>query len=392
MSLIDSPSLSITSVPVRSTSLPSQAYVLAIALLPSHYAVSSSAPSNSIHLFDKADFRKLNDWIAHDDAITSMKSNPVPVGNIGDSLLTCSRDGTVRFWDERSGSQPALQMNSIVSSRRRALLSCDVSTDGLTVAAGTDLQGDDASILYWDPRHPAAPIRAHTYTHSDDITAVHFSRSHPNVLLSASSDGLVCTSNSEEADEDEAGLYVGNVGSSIAQAGWINGANGTPTVWAASDMETFSTWSNELERTQDVDIRQPSVHRQDLTWVTDYLIGCHNHRSVLPGHDNDLSFFVGSNEGDVALITRASLTNLEEPWALHRMWTTGHAGVVRSLLWDESHNLIITGGEDSRINIWSCPSPNTPSDQNGKRDGSSDAMDVDDSVASPSRKRHREDV
>lgn len=97
-----------------------------------------------------------------------------------------------------------------------------------------------------DPRNPAAPLRVHSSTHSDDITAVHFSKSQSNVLLSASSDGLVCTSNADEDDEDEAGLHVGNVGSSVAQAGWINGTDGTPTVWAGSDMETFSTWSDEV--------------------------------------------------------------------------------------------------------------------------------------------------
>jgi len=31
----------------------------------------------------------------------------------------------------------------------RSLLCTDVSLDGLTVAAGTDLQGEDALILYW---------------------------------------------------------------------------------------------------------------------------------------------------------------------------------------------------------------------------------------------------
>lgn len=29
------------------------------------------------------------------------------------------------------------------------LLSCDVSADGLTIAAGTELYGEDAAILYW---------------------------------------------------------------------------------------------------------------------------------------------------------------------------------------------------------------------------------------------------
>jgi len=167
---------------------------------------------------------------------------------------------------------------------QRALLSCDVSIDGLTVAAGTELRGEDAQILYWcvrhthidsspdipetaddgrvvigrDPRHPVAPLRKHTSTHSDDITSVHFSRPSsstaderaPRLLLSGSTDGLVCISNAEEQDEDEAVVYVGNLGSSISQTGWMPsrraGARTTTGVWAATDMETFSVWSDEV--------------------------------------------------------------------------------------------------------------------------------------------------
>lgn len=179
--------------------------------------------------------------------------------------------------------------------------------------------------VHRDPRNPAAPLRAHNYTHSDDITAVRFLKSHHqphaeahNILLSASMDGLVCTSNADEPDEDEAGLHVGNWGCSIAQVGWVNGRSGSPAIWASSDMETFSAWSSEvnlqlpcatksgansvwcgalkLDLVQNSDIRQPSVHRSDFTWVTDYLIGCHNSVAIPPERDNDLHLFLGSNE------------------------------------------------------------------------------------------------
>jgi hypothetical protein len=110
-----------------------------------------------------------------------------------------------------------------------------------------------------DPRHPAVPLRKHTSTHSDDITSVHFSGSSSSsssadersshLLLSGSTDGLVCISNAKEQDEDEAVVYVGNLGSSIAQTGWMpsrGGAARTTGVWASTDMETFSVWSDEV--------------------------------------------------------------------------------------------------------------------------------------------------
>ncbi len=66
-----------------------------------------------------------------------------------------------------------------------------------------------------------------------------------DVLLSASTDGLLCTSNPAEDDEDEAGLNVGNWGCSIAAAGWIGG-EGSARAWARSDMETVSIWTGEV--------------------------------------------------------------------------------------------------------------------------------------------------
>jgi len=222
-----------------------------------------------------------------------------------------------------------------------------------------------------DPRQPAAPLRTHGSTHSDDVTTLSFLNiaSEPSlgprhILLSASSDGLICTSNPDEDDEDEAVLHVGNWGCSVSQAGWLESPSG-PNIWAASDMETFSTWSDQLDRLQSLDIRSPSVHNPGRTWVTDYLITCVSNRKVAL----NLGVFVGSNEGDIALLSNANPFIPDDPWYLHNLWTNGHAGVVRSLLWDEENNVLVTGGEDNNIHVWSCIFPAYQSER--------DAMDVD---------------
>ena len=148
---------------------------------------------------------------------------------------------------------------------------------------------------------------------------MHFSRSpeRSRDLLSGSTDGLVCISGADEDDEDEAVIYVGNLGSSIAQAGWMPRRTETTRmgVWAATDMETFSLWSDEARRQRtavsssletaflltsfpphqldlknDLDIRDPSLHTGARTWVTDYLVGCH------ASEESGLSVLVGSNE------------------------------------------------------------------------------------------------
>jgi WD40 repeat protein len=174
----------------------------------------------------------------------------------------------------------------VISHGDTALLCFDVSSNGHMVAAGTESDAEGASILYWDVRKPTVKTHSHTSTHSDDITVVQFNPS-TNKLLSASTDGLLSLSDPSESDEDEAVIQVGNWGTSIAQAGWHKDG-----VWASSDMETFSLWSNDLDKSADFNLRDLNQHlpaETRMPWQPDYLIGCH------PSSSNSLSLFVGSN-------------------------------------------------------------------------------------------------
>lgn len=111
--------------------------------------------------------------------------------------------------------------------------------------------------------------------------------------------------------------------------------------------------------------------------------------------------------GDIALVTRPTFSDASVPWTLERLWTNAHVGVVRSALWDEEvrsifavsrwcmltssqNNILITGGEDSNINVWAAPalSAGAPQSPSGKREKDGDAMDVDEDIL---RKRRRAD-
>ncbi|VDC06271.1 unnamed protein product [Peniophora sp. CBMAI 1063] len=345
MSLIASTSFTQFSSPARSAELAGGAYVLSIAALDNEYAVLSSAPSNQIHLYDRASLRPSASFDAHTTAGTSLRSAENIHGTSRRVLLSSGKDATVKVWDARTPT-PALIMRQ--AGAPRALLCADAAPDGMLIAAGAELKGDDAPILYWDHRSPAAPLRSHASTHSDDVTALHFSRSQGTArqVLSASSDGLLSLSNADEEDEDEAVVHVGNWGCSVAQAEWMPNGEGA---WASSDMETFSTWSAELDPRANVDIREPSLHTPQIEWVTDYLIGCH------ASERGGMSLFVGSNEGDVALLKSSDWGNSSADWNLERLFIGAHTGVVRSMLWDEQNNVLLTGGEDARLHAWACP-------------------------------------
>ncbi|KAF8624583.1 hypothetical protein AX15_005804 [Amanita polypyramis BW_CC] len=325
-----SPYFSTSSEPSRSSNSSSQAYVLSIVSLPTQYAASASAPSNKIDIFDKSTLKNIQILSGHEVATTALRA----ISRIGESsnvsLVSSGKDGNVFVWDDRTNSYGVKMTNA---SNNHPLLCFDVSSDGMTVAAGTDLRGEDAYIHYWDPRKPSAPLRTHGSTHSDDITTLSFSSlTSEKIVLSGSSDGLVSLSNADEEDEDEAIIHVANWGCSISQAGWIPGPNGQggASIWAASDMETFSTWTSELDPFLNVDIRQSSVHNHGQTWVTDYLITC-----LASTSSPNLGVFVGSNEGDAALLSHPDLTSANAPWVIHKRWSNGHVGIVRALLWDE---------------------------------------------------------
>ncbi|KAI6128398.1 WD40-repeat-containing domain protein [Pisolithus croceorrhizus] len=382
MSLLCSPSLKSIDRPLSAASLPDSNYVLSLTSLGNFYAASASSPSNKITLLDKIGLQTAQILPGHEEATTHLRTISSLGGSTQSTLLSSGRDGCVKAWDERSGMVSIQSMFAylpLMAAGRRPLLCCDASSDGFLVAAGTALQNEDAFILYWDPRNPAAPLRSHGSTHSDDITAVHFGEA-PNLLFSASSDGLISLSNAHELDEDEAVTYVGNWGCSISQGGWAHGDSKKPHFWTASDMETFGYWSSELDRLQDADIRHPSLHDQGQTWVTDYLINCHCTQKAESG----LAVFVGSNEGDAALITNSNLSQPVAPWTIHSVWTGGHVGIVRSILWDEDHDVLVTGGEDSKILTWRIPELYSPNMQ-GEKD---DTMQID----SPNLKREWDDI
>lgn len=150
---------------LSSTVLQDSAYVISLASLQSHYALATSAPSNAIHLLDKSDCKSIvNSLPGHNGGITYMRTATATQG-ARQSLMSCGQDGAVKIWDERSGAAGIQSKQSFLyalhniltkpsflvsnSGRKLPLLSCDVSPDGLTAAAGSVLQGNDATILYW---------------------------------------------------------------------------------------------------------------------------------------------------------------------------------------------------------------------------------------------------
>ena len=96
--------------PRHSASLSVDAYVLSITALPDCYAAAASSPADTIHLFSKADLRRLTTLEGHPGGTSSIRSvNLHATSNgSGQTLVSCGKDGYVKIWDLNSNS-PALQ-------------------------------------------------------------------------------------------------------------------------------------------------------------------------------------------------------------------------------------------------------------------------------------------
>ncbi|KAF8514876.1 WD40 repeat-like protein [Hysterangium stoloniferum] len=346
--------LNLKTLTSSSTIVSHGSYIVSLALtVSSNYAAlatksTESAQGNAILLYSLS-----STGLAHSKTLsvsdgsvpTSMRVVPNFSGR--SSLMSAhEQNGGIKVWDERKVHAP----------KNRNILSFDLSSDGNMLAAGTDLQSDDASIFYWDPRNPSKPLHTHSSTHSDDITTLHFHPTMSHVLLSASTDGLLSTSSAAEPDEDEAIQEVANWGCSISRAGWYS--RGSPTdygVWAASDMETFGLWSDNLDLLSDFgNIRQPSLTGR---WTTDYLIDAYD-SYIAPGPfgASGLTLLLGSNSGDVAVASVPESSDARHTWSIKGILEGGHSdAVVRSVIWDRFSGVLVTGDEEGRITAWRTP-------------------------------------
>lgn len=257
-------------------------------------------------------------------------------------------------WDLRSPdfkSRPTIELRGTYESS--AFICLDHSPDAnLIVAAST--QADDSTlsqIELFDLRATTdRPICIYDQAHSDSITNLEFEPGSNHSLLSASSDGLLVLHDIRLSDQDESILSVANVGASIAHVRWRSDRT---SIWSGTDMETLSSWNpvDHLSLIEDYgDLRQNEFIQPGPSWdhhPIAYLIDLFN-----PGHSSYQSgFFVGSSSGNVLAVDTSEPA--QEDWKIIGSLQGGHQEMVRCATLNQKYGLILTGGEDGRICVWS---------------------------------------
>ncbi|KAJ2709210.1 hypothetical protein H4R19_004368, partial [Coemansia spiralis] len=232
-------------------------YIYETVRAASGLAVSTSALE--VRLYDRFGVVPVHTLKHHTEQITQIRARD-------NRLLSSSADGQIALWDLR---QPAARP-AMVFTADDPILSFDLSTDDSMVVGGTQLNSSYAAkILFWDPRTPGAPLRAFEDSHSDDVTQIQCSPNAPKQFLSGSTDGLLCTFDPSQPDEDDALLFVANTGASVARCGYFGPES--QFIYAQSDMETLQLWTSEATRLADFgDVRELSQSGVPV----DYIVKC----------------------------------------------------------------------------------------------------------------------
>ncbi|CAG8507602.1 6280_t:CDS:2 [Acaulospora colombiana] len=286
-----------------------------LSLSTSQVVAGFCTPADSFGLLavTQSDLTILRFFPGHQQGITDLKPTPTEQSH-GITFWSCGKDGLVKYFDTRLEGKEAMVLRASPNPQE-IFLSLDISASANMVAAGTERRAEEASIVYWDPRNPSKPLYMHTSTHSEDITSLSFkpTLTDSNLILSGSSDGLVCISDSHQSDEDEACLHVANSGASIARTGWMNLA------------EYNDAKSPRLDLVYDYgDVRSASTE----AWETDYIISSRWLGSKNSLGRGGLLTWCGDNRHN---------THSWKKWKMEAVLEGAHTEIVRCVCWNDEH-------------------------------------------------------
>lgn len=254
----------------------------------------------------------------------------------GAGFATAGRDGVVRCWDSR-GRGPGIELRESAGKPFSAL-----ACRSHFIAAGTESAKEglgDVSVVVFDTRNPATPVRSYVESHTDTITQVAFHPTQPHVLLSGSTDGLVSLFDLNIAEEEDALQQVLNPRSAVHCAGFLS-----PTeVYVVSTDEQFSIHSlreNISEEASSVlnigDVRE----KLQCTYVVDLITG--QQPVIVCGNTQTESL---------------AIVQLDESLG----WGFGSAidlpgahgeEIVRDVVLLNEERKALTCGEDGRVKLW----------------------------------------
>ncbi|KAI0505795.1 WD40-repeat-containing domain protein [Xylaria bambusicola] len=257
-------------------------------------------------------------------------------------VCTAGENGTISLWDLRQDVRQA-RSAQFTTEGQVPVLSIACLNMGYTIAAGTELQNHQASIIIWDVRSTSAPKLHYKEVHSDDVTELNFHPSDPNILLSGSTDGLINICDTRITDEDEVIIQTFNHDSSIHHAAFLNDTE----VYAISHDERLALY----DMAEGVENGAATTDFGDMRAV----VGCQYIANIF-AKANGAGAVIGAGAHEQQAFELIHLTK-GDTWGLDRANSVGlpgaHSGeIVRSFCFYDEAQMVFSAGEDGFIKAW----------------------------------------
>ncbi|EEB09060.1 WDR89 family WD repeat protein [Schizosaccharomyces japonicus yFS275] len=313
-------------------------YLFEIASLDDQVAVSAS--NGSWGLYDKENLRQV---LTIESAHANVSSIKPSKDNKG--VFTCGTEGDLKFWDIRTECKNPANTWHVSSP----ILSLAVANHGNFIATGSELYQNEAPIYLWDIRN-TSPVRSWNDSHNDDVTTMEFLPKSKELLLSASTDGLINITDvtkdenaGGDADE-EAVLHVINHGASLHIATFLS----RNRILAVSHMESYAFY--KLKRETDSWKSKAVTTFDDLRPKLDcsYVIGTvatddkRKHMLAYSTFDNPTVRFANIDR-------KTGVLNPTSSVQLDRM----SGEICRDVVYDKAHHVYFTASEDGFLQAFS---------------------------------------
>ncbi|KAI1098578.1 WD40 repeat-like protein [Jackrogersella minutella] len=319
--------------------IPLRAEVYVLDIVPFTSGPATISSDQKLSLFNPASLSTgpLVNHLTNHGNITCAKA--FDVGNA--IVCTAGEDGSISAWDLRQDATKAEVARLTENKVPVSSLAC--SSEGLSIAVGTELQDHQASIFIWDVRSMSTPKAHYKEFHSDDVTELSYHPSNHRILLSGSMDGLVNIYDTRITDEDEIIIQTFNHEASIHHAGFLNNTE----VFALSHDEKLAMYDVAENYEQGVATTDFGDMRE--------ILGCQYIANIF-AKSNGAGAVIGAGAHDQQAFHMIHLAK-GQGWDLDQdnfvsMPGAHSSEIVRSFCFYDEVQTVYSAGEDGYIKAW----------------------------------------
>ncbi|XP_036330625.1 WD repeat-containing protein 89 [Rhagoletis pomonella] len=342
-------------------------YVLSLAADSGFTRVAAGLSSATVHIFDINAQRTLSTLSDIPAPVTNERTTTCGVRFLDETpncLLVGSSHGLVRLFDLRTQSEQArfeedIEFTQSISNFRAAkgmhmqkTINCfDTNSNGRILCTGTNQSQGNVFLFFYDIRE-RKPLGAYFDSHEDDITALCFHATNPDLMCSGSTDGLINVYNLKEATEDDALLTTINTESSVQMLNWHKNVYEHDLISCITHCHDFHVYlADEADVVAKFEREKIAEAAKGINETKCNVIGAHSLEN------GDLFLLVGTNRGKSEVLRSLRLGKDLLP----RADFIGNKQLVRASIFDQKSGTVATGGESGFVTLWTTE--NTTNDE-----------------------------